>query len=145
MSFNMSMFLKVLRAKGSLSDKQINSVKEAYNIASTERKLEVRPGDVFRSTQGVRMVAKLKDGNYILVSLKSFRTYANNVGEAVAKPMTYEELVVYCLSHEYEKMATSPELADEIYPPGKMPPEVFDFEDFEAPPIKSRWRPGPRP
>lgn len=149
MSFNMSRFLKILRSDGVLSSKQINTIKEAYNKASAKPP-EFQVGDVFRSTQGVRLLAQLKDGKYVLVSLSSFHDHIHNVGSTVGGVMTLEQLEEYLIDHKYQICGRSETMVKNI--PALKQSDIVDF-DFEtsgldfltAPPPVRPWRRGPRP
>lgn len=139
MSFNMPMFLNVLRGTGALSDRQINSVKEAYNIASSGQG-EFREGDIFRSTQGTRLLAKLKDGKYVMIALVS--SDVRNSGNQVGNLMTLEQVTNFVRDRKYEKTGN----ISTAKPTKKPIPVVFDYPDdaFSPPPIKN-WRRGPLP
>jgi hypothetical protein len=153
MSFNMHTFLKILRGRNVLSETQVTAVEEAYALAS-EPAASLQVGDLYKSTQGVRLLVKLKDKNYALISVKSYRSYVQNVGEMVGPLLTAEGVVNYITDHKYEKICN----IDQVLNGGNfLPPlekkadlekaEKADLEKaeqfFEPPPPKRGWRRGP--
>lgn len=107
--FDIKIFIETLARSKSLNRSQIADLNRAARAAMGQS-IKVSPGDVFRSTHGLRLVIQSGTEMYGLISIKSFVS-DGPVGHHVAsKSMTTQELEDYILNKNYERVGGISEL-----------------------------------
>ena len=105
MDFDIHKFIDTLQRSQSLNSRQRNDLIRAARAACGSA-LDIRAGDVFKSSRGVRLVTEVMPGLFTLVSLKAFEgPCAELVGHKVSDAnRTLEDLEQYVYSHGYTKI-----------------------------------------
>lgn len=108
MSFDVVAFTESLARSRNLDQKSkrdlIKAVRKGLGLSPG---LDIKPGDVYKSSRGLRMVVKGRcDGTYSLISLKAFdNQYAKLVGQTVSGiDQSRESLEEYMASRQYIKV-----------------------------------------